>query len=195
MAQLLLLFGLLASPIAAQGNATSNPAISFTQASGYSTASFNNSAQPTAFTRTDFSPNELASLWALVGPIATGPVTSTVSPTPEPTAYAQPDGEFYHRLVGSGYPETKDLKLPAGFKWGLSSSAYQIEGAAKDEGKGPSIWDLLSHRVPNFVIDNSTGDVVASQYYLYKQDFARLKGLGIPGTSSNRHASVSGSKH
>lgn len=73
------------------------------------------------------------------------------------------------------------MKLPAGFSWGFSSSAYQIEGAAKDEGKGPSIWDLLSHRVPNFVSDNTTGDVVASHYYLYKQDFARLKALGVKG--------------
>lgn len=185
MAQLLLLAGFFfASPIAAQDNATSSPTLSFALPSGYTTASFNNSAQPTAFTRTDFSPNELASLWALVGPVATGPLTSTASPTPEPTAYGQPDGEFYHKLVGSNYPETKDLKLPAGFKWGLSSSAYQIEGAAKDEGKGPSIWDLLSHRVPNAVVDNSTGDVVASQYYLYKQDFARLKGLGVRGMTS-----------
>ena len=61
--------------------------------------------------------------------------------------------------------------------------AKQVEGAAKDEGKGPSIWDLLSHRVPNEVADNSTGDVVASHYYLYKQDFARLKSLGIPSFS------------
>lgn len=41
---------------------------------------------------------------------------------------------------------------------------------------------LLAHRVPNQVPDNSTGDVVASHYWLYKQDLARLKALGIPGT-------------
>jgi len=185
MAQSIPLLGLLAAlaPLAhAQLGNSSTPTYSFP--AGYSTATYNNSAQPTAFNRTDFSPNALASLWNLVGPIATGPVTSTVSPTPEPTAYPQPDGEIYHRLVGSSYPETKDLKLPPGFKWGFSSSAYQIEGAAKDEGKGPSIWDLLSHRVPNFVSDNTTGDVVASNYWLYKQDIARLKSLGVPGRYS-----------
>ena len=177
---LLSLLAAIAPLVHAQHSNSSAP--SFTLPSGYTTSTFNNSVQPTAYNRTDFSPNALASLWDLVGPVATGPVTSTASPTPEPTAYPQPDGEFFHPLVGSGYPEVKDLKLPAGFKWGFSSSAYQIEGAAKDEGKGPSIWDLLSHRVPNFVSDNSTGDVVASQYWLYKQDFARLKGLGVPGT-------------
>lgn len=185
MAQLLPVLGLLlwSTTAAAQSNGTAT--ISFAAPSGYSTASFNASAQPTAFTRSDFSPNALASLWDLVGPIATGPVVSTVSPTPEPTAYPQPDSQFYHPLVGSAYPETKDLKLPAGFQWGFSSSAYQIEGAAKDEGKGPSIWDLLAHRVPNFVADNTTGDVVASHYYLYKQDFARLKSLGVKGMIPN----------
>ena len=58
-----------------------------------------------------------------------------------------------------------------------------MQGAAKAEGKGPSVWDLLSHRVPNQVADNSTADVVASHYYLYKQDFARLKALGITAFS------------
>ena len=73
-----------------------------------------------------------------------------------------------------------DAKLPDDFMWGLASSAYQVEGAAKDEGKGPSIWDLISHRQANAVADNSTGDVVASFYYLYKQDVARFANLGVP---------------
>lgn len=168
----------LSTSAKAQSSGTS---LSFTLPSGYTAAKFNASAQPTPFTRTDFSPNALASLWDLVGPVSVGPVTTTATPTPEPTAYPQPNEQYFHGLVGSNYPETKDLKLPAGFKWGLSSSAYQIEGAAR-ESKGPSIWDLLAHRVPGFVADETTGDVVASHYWLYKQDFARLKSLGIPGT-------------
>jgi len=169
----------LGTPISALFANGSSPI--FTLPSGYSTASFNVSAQPTAFTRTDFSDSALNELWNMVGPVATGPVTTTVSPTPESTAYAQPDANRFHGLVGSNFPELANVKLPKGFRWGLSSSAYQIEGAAKDEGKGPSIWDLLAHRVPNQVLDNSTGDVVASHYWLYKQDFARLKSLGVPG--------------
>lgn len=73
-----------------------------------------------------------------------------------------------------------NASLPDSFIWGLSSSAYQIEGATRDEGKGPSIWDLIAHRDYGAVADNSTGDVVASHYFLYKQDFARLKNLGVP---------------
>lgn len=183
MAQSIPLLGFLIAVVPlAQAQYSNNTAPSFTLPAGFTTSTFNNSAQPTAYNRTDFSPNALASLWDLVGPVATGPLTSTASPTPEPTAYAQPDPEQFHPLVSSSYPEVEGLKLPVGFKWGLSSSAYQIEGAPKAEGRGPSIWDLLSHRVPNFVAGNSTGDVVASNYWLYKQDVARLKSLGVPGS-------------
>ncbi|ORY62552.1 putative beta-glucosidase 34 [Pseudomassariella vexata] len=144
-----------------------------------SSQSFNVSATPTATRKNDdFSDDALAVLWEQVGPIATGPINSTVSPTPEPTSYLQPG--IFHPLVPSYNRELADLKLPEGFSWGVASSSYQIEGAAKDEGKGPSIWDLLSHRIPGLIADNSTGDVVGSHYWLYKQDIARLANLGIP---------------
>lgn len=69
--------------------------------------------------------------------------------------------------------------------WGVSASSYQIEGAARDEGKGPSIWDLISHRGYGSVADNTTGDIVAQHYYLYKQDLARIANLGIPYFSTS----------
>lgn len=134
---LLLSFSALGAAVSANG---SSPTLTFP--AGYSTASFNASAQPTAFTRTDFSENALNELWNMIGPVSTGPVTSTVEPTPEPSTYRQPDGNRFHGLVASNHPDLKDVKLPKGFKWGVSSSSYQIEGAAKDEGKGPSIWDV-----------------------------------------------------
>lgn len=137
VAQLVVSFSALGAALSVNGSTPT-----FTLPAGYSTKSFNASAQPTAYNRTDFSNDALNELWNLVGPIATGPVTSTVEPTPEPSSYAQPDADFFHGLVGSSHPELKDLKLPKGFKWGVSSSSYQIEGAAKDEGKGPSIWDV-----------------------------------------------------
>jgi hypothetical protein len=43
-------------------------------------------------------------------------------------------------------------------RWGVAGAAFQIEGAAKDEGRGPSVWDALS-RVTNHIVDNSTADV------------------------------------
>jgi beta-glucosidase len=34
--------------------------------------------------------------------------------------------------------------LPASFRWGASTAAYQIEGAAAEDGKGPSVWDTFT---------------------------------------------------
>lgn len=147
----------------------------------YSTTTFNVASATTYLAQTDFSNERLNLLWHQVGPISTGPINTTVSPTPEPTAYPSPG--IFHPLVPSCDNNLTNAKLPAGFRWGLASSAYQVEGAAKDEGKGPSIWDLLAHRVPNEVADNGTGDMLAEFYYLYKQDFALLKSLGIQSFS------------
>ncbi|KAL9620656.1 MAG: hypothetical protein Q9160_004792 [Pyrenula sp. 1 TL-2023] len=152
-----------------------------TPTGNYSTTTFNVASATTYLAQTDFSNERLNLLWDQVGPISTGPISTTVSPTPEPTAYPSPG--IFHPLVPSYDSNLTNAKLPAGFRWGLASSAYQVEGAAKDEGKGPSIWDLLAHRVPNEVADNSTGDVVAEFYYLYKQDFARLKSFGVQSFS------------
>jgi WD repeat-containing protein 26 len=98
------------------------------------------------------------------------------------SSFARPDTEF-HPLVASHDQILHDKELPEDFMWGLASSAYQVEGAAKEDGKGPSVWDLLSHKVPGFVSDNSTGDVLAEHYYLFRRDIARLKALGVPAFS------------
>jgi len=45
------------------------------------------------------------------------------------------------------------------------------------------VWDLIPHRWVNSIADNTTGDVAANEYYLYKQDNARLKALGIQSYS------------
>ena len=37
------------------------------------------------------------------------------------------------------------LGFPAGFTWGAATAAYQIEGAADVDGRGPSVWDTFSH--------------------------------------------------
>lgn len=62
-----------------------------------------------------------------------------------------------------------DLKFPKGFKFGVATAAYQVEGAVKDEGKGPIMWDWAS-RIPGFMEDNSTGLSItqfAESRYLY----------------------------
>ncbi|KAF2140338.1 glycoside hydrolase family 1 protein [Aplosporella prunicola CBS 121167] len=173
---------LLALTAIASAQSSASHGLQYCTPADYATKTYN--ASNLSFTsrpNNDYSDQALAFLWNQVGPVSVGPVTTTVSPTAEPSTYPQPGA--YHGLVPSYDNNLTDAKLPAGFKWGVSSSSYQIEGAAKDEGKGPSIWDLLSHRYTNFVSDNTTGDVLASHYWLYKQDIARLKGLGVPAFS------------
>jgi beta-glucosidase/6-phospho-beta-glucosidase/beta-galactosidase len=138
---------------------------------------------PAGYKSTKYSSALLNPLWAKISsPIMPPKYTTTVVPKgPEPTSYVQPN-EF-HPLVSTHDTNLTNLKLPADFMWGVACSSYQIEGAAKLEGKGPSIWDALSHNVPKFVADGSTGDNAAEHYMLYKNDIARMKGLGIPAFS------------
>ena len=49
-------------------------------------------------------------------------------------------------------------EFPRGFIWGTATASYQIEGAVKEDGRGPSIWDTFSH-TPGKVVNNATGDV------------------------------------
>jgi beta-glucosidase len=62
------------------------------------------------------------------------------------------------------------------FRWGVSTSSYQIEGGADE--RGPSIWDTFSH-TPGRIADGSTGDVACDHYHRYAEDVALLRGLGV----------------
>ena len=50
------------------------------------------------------------------------------------------------------------MQFPKDFLWGTATSSYQIEGAANEDGKGKSIWDVFTH-VPGTVKDRSNGDM------------------------------------
>ncbi len=69
-------------------------------------------------------------------------------------------------------------EFPAGFRWGVSTSAYQIEGATTADGRGPSIWDTFAHE-PGRVADASTGDRACDHFHRYAEDTALLAGLGV----------------
>lgn len=66
----------------------------------------------------------------------------------------------------------------SGFVWGVSTSAYQIEGAWNEDGKGESIWDRFVH-VPGNVRGNHTGDTACDHYHKWREDVALLAELGV----------------
>ncbi len=65
------------------------------------------------------------------------------------------------------------------FKWGVSTSAYQIEGGHDAHGKGPSVWDIFTAKSSN-ILNGHHGNIACDFYNTYKEDIALLKELGIP---------------
>jgi beta-glucosidase len=72
----------------------------------------------------------------------------------------------------------KPIRFPSGFTWGVAAAAPQIEGAAFDDGKGPSVWDTFS-RKPGAVLNGDTLDVACDHYHRFDADFALMRRLGI----------------
>ncbi len=68
--------------------------------------------------------------------------------------------------------------FPTGFLWGSASSSYQVEGAAAEGGRGPSVWDAFC-RTPGAVYQGHTGDRACEHYNRYKQDVAMMKEMGL----------------
>jgi beta-glucosidase len=71
-------------------------------------------------------------------------------------------------------------RLPAGFRFGASTAAYQIEGAVDEDGRGPSVWDTFCAR-PGTVVDASSGAVACDHYHRYPEDVALMRDLGLDG--------------
>lgn len=114
-----------------------------------------------------------SALWeraSLPGFTSRGMYSTTVSPTPVPTSelvlpppnYFEADDRYY---------------FPAGFELGVAASAAQIEGAIADEGRTPSVMELVAaggvpgRSAPNYITNEN--------YYLYKQDIVRLAAMGV----------------
>jgi beta-glucosidase len=68
-------------------------------------------------------------------------------------------------------------RFPDDFTWGFAASAYQIEGAATEDGRGPSIWDAFA-RQPGAIADGSTGDIACDHYHRYPDDARLMADLG-----------------
>ena len=58
-------------------------------------------------------------------------------------------------------------RFPRGFWWGTATASYQIEGAVREQGRRPSIWDTFS-RKPGAVLNGDTGDVAIDHYHRWE---------------------------
>ena len=74
-------------------------------------------------------------------------------------------------------PAAVHRRFPDGFYWGVATSAYQIEGAWNEDGKGPSIWDTYAH-TPGNIHNDENGDVANDHYHRYTEDVALMRDLG-----------------
>jgi beta-glucosidase len=68
--------------------------------------------------------------------------------------------------------------FPEDFVWGTATAAYQVEGAVREGGRGPSIWDTFTRR-PGAIADGSNGDVAVDHYRRYPADIDLMSDLGM----------------
>ncbi|MCG2586290.1 GH1 family beta-glucosidase [Massilia sp. TS11] len=71
-----------------------------------------------------------------------------------------------------------DIRLPPDFLWGVATSAFQIEGAQREDGKGLSIWDTFCSQ-PGRIKDGSDGSVACDHYHRYREDVDIIDSLGV----------------
>lgn len=74
---------------------------------------------------------------------------------------------------------TDRVEFPDGFVWGAATAAFQIEGAASEDGRTPSIWDTFC-RQPGRVLAGDTGDVACDHYHRIEEDLDLIASLGLP---------------
>ncbi|VAH54623.1 unnamed protein product [Triticum turgidum subsp. durum] len=94
-----------------------------------------------------------------------------------PSKPAEPIGPVFTKLKPWQIPK-RDW-FDKDFLFGASTSAYQIEGAWNEDGKGPSTWDHFCHTYPERISDRTNGDVAANSYHLYEEDVKALKDMGM----------------
>jgi beta-glucosidase len=111
----------------------------------------------------DFSRRQFMQLWtgAALGLASGTSGALTIEPADTPSA-----------------PVKEDAKFPMNFVWGAATAAYQIEGAAQEDGRGRSIWDVFCKK-EGAVWQGNSGDVACDHYHRYKDDIALMKSLGL----------------
>ncbi|XP_047096588.1 myrosinase 1-like [Schistocerca piceifrons] len=80
-------------------------------------------------------------------------------------------------LLGTSIAGQSASEFPDGFLLGAATSAYQVEGAWNEDGKGESIWDYYLHNYPESDPDGANGDIACDSYHKYEEDVRLLKEL------------------
>lgn len=104
----------------------------------------------------------LGSTAALTATLATGQAREK-SPTNKAAPAPAAAGEF---------------KFPRDFMWGVATAAFQVEGAATEDGRKPSVWDTFSH-TPGRTRNGDTGDVACDHYHRFEEDVKLMVDLGV----------------
>lgn len=75
-------------------------------------------------------------------------------------------------------PQNLANRFGPDFTWGVATAAYQIEGATRADGRGPSIWDAFSN-MPGRVFEGHNGDIACDHYNRWEEDLDLIKSLGV----------------
>ena len=70
------------------------------------------------------------------------------------------------------------MTFPRDFLWGAGTSAYQIEGATREDGRGLSVWDVFATQ-PGRTYLGQTGDIAVDHYHRVEQDVSLMAQLGL----------------
>lgn len=87
-------------------------------------------------------------------------------------------GDAASHLTASEVFALQPPVFPPDFAFGVATSAYQIEGAVKEDGRGPSIWDVFSH-TPGKIWGDANGDIACDHYHRYEEDIQLMQALGV----------------
>lgn len=131
---------------------------------------------PTATASPDglYGQSAYAALWANYSYTNEPPFTTTAAATAIPSS----ELVFPPQLPARPLNDNEGLKFPENFIWGVSASAWQVEGGLQFQGRGPALFDVAGTQQDT--LNRSDANTAVMHYFLYKQDIARLAALGVP---------------